>query len=68
LKAKKEAKNLMDCFDKEEEDDVENTSLADRLEKKTGIKSPTAKQNGGVKSEAGVKSEVAEKPAKKKQG
>ncbi|XP_048776509.2 DNA topoisomerase 2-alpha-like isoform X2 [Ostrea edulis] len=60
-KAKKEAKNLMDCFDKEEEDDVEQTSLAERLEKKTGIKSPTAKENGGVKSED------AEKPAKKKQ-
>lgn len=52
----------MDCFDKEEEDDVEQTSLAERLEKKTGIKSPTAKENGGVKSED------AEKPAKKKQG
>ncbi|XP_078324208.1 DNA topoisomerase 2-alpha-like isoform X3 [Crassostrea virginica] len=61
-KAKKEAKNLMDCFDKEEEeDDMETTSLAERLEKKTGIKSPTSKLNGEAKVDA------AEKPAKKKQ-
>lgn len=54
----------MDCFDKEEEeDDMEQTSLAERLEKKTGIKSPTSKVNGEPKTEA-----AAEKPAKKKQG
>lgn len=66
LKLKKEAKNLMDCFDKEEEEEedvMEHTSLAERLEKKTGIKSPTSKVNGQPKTEA-----VAEKPAKKKQG
>lgn len=64
LKLKKETKNLMDCFDKEdEEDDMEHTSLAERLEKKTGIKSPTSKVNGEPKTEA-----AAEKPAKKKQG
>lgn len=52
----------MDCFDKEEEeDDMETTSLAERLEKKTGIKSPTSKLNGEAKVDA------AEKPAKKKQ-
>lgn len=62
-KLKKETKNLMDCFDKEEEeDDMEQTSLAERLEKKTGIKSPTSKVNGEPKTEA-----AAEKPAKKKQ-
>lgn len=56
----------MDCFDKEEEEEedvMEHTSLAERLEKKTGIKSPTSKVNGQPKTEA-----VAEKPAKKKQG
>lgn len=64
LKLKKETKNLMDCFDKEdEEEDMEHTSLAERLEKKTGIKSPTSKVNGEPKTEA-----AAEKPAKKKQG
>lgn len=66
LKLKKEAKNLMDCFDKEEEEEedvMEHTSLAERLEKKTGIKSPTSKVNGQPKTEA-----PAEKPAKKKQG
>lgn len=49
LKLKKEVKNLMDCFDKEEEEEedvMEYISLAERLEKKIGIKFLTFKVNG----------------------
>ena len=55
LQIKKEGKNLLDFFGKEEEEsDPEPESLADRLKKKTGITSPTVAQpvsNGDVKQE-----------------
>lgn len=66
LKLKKEVKNFMDCFDKEEEEEedvMEYISLAERLEKKIGIKFLTFKVNGQFKIEV-----VVEKFVKKKQG
>lgn len=56
----------MDCFDKEEEEEedvMEYISLAERLEKKIGIKFLTFKVNGQFKIEV-----VVEKFVKKKQG
>lgn len=56
----------MDCFDKEEEEEedvMEYISLAERLEKKTGIKFSIFKVNGQFKIEV-----VVEKFVKKKQG
>ncbi|KAK3082863.1 hypothetical protein FSP39_007418 [Pinctada imbricata] len=55
-KIKKEGKNLLDFFGKDEpEDDPEPMSLADRLKEKTGITSPTAiskaVSNGDAKPE-----------------
>lgn len=64
LKLKKEVKNFMDCFDKEEEEEedvMEYISLAERLEKKIGIKFLTFKVNGQFKIEV-----VVEKFVKKK--
>lgn len=54
----------MDCFDKEEEEEedvMEYISLAERLEKKIGIKFLTFKVNGQFKIEV-----VVEKFVKKK--
>lgn len=64
LKLKKEVKNFMDCFDKEEEEEedvMEYISLAERLEKKTGIKFSTFKVNGQFKIEVFVDKFVKKK-------